>query len=443
MLAVCSLFFISNSYYQHVLKPQNDEKYTTIALDIAEFIQERSELDLNSYLELVANTGYQMKLVDTSGKSVYYGEPFREAHVASSDLEQVLAGEVYHGIAEFPNETFVTGLFANEIKNSIGVPVKHGGNDYALFLRPDLKLHFNELHFLFAWLLVLTVIFSLIFEITLAKYLIHPLSKLNEATKLIKEGKFSFPFHFKRKDEIGELANSFQEMSQQLAQLETMRTEFISNISHDIQSPLANIKGYTDLIENPTTSSDQKQEYLSVIRQEAERLSSLTDQLLTLSSITQMDELAKTEPFSLSQQIKSLIRKYQWKLSEKDISLHYVLPETTVEGDPSLLLSVWDNLLNNAIKYNERGGTIFISLKELKGQLEVVFKDNGIGLTPKQQEKAFERFYRGDPARTKEIEGSGLGLSIAIRIVELHHGEMRIESKEGEGTAFITILPTR
>lgn len=321
--------------------------------------------------------------------------------------------------------------------------MKHGGNDYALFLRPDLKLHFNELHFLFAWLLVLTVIFSLIFEITLAKYLIHPLSKLNEATKLIKEGKFSFPFHFKRKDEIGELANSFQEMSQQLAQLETMRTEFISNISHDIQSPLANIKGYTDLIENPTTSSDQKQEYLSVIRQEAERLSSLTDQLLTLSSITQMDELAKTEPFSLSQQIKSLIRKYQWKLSEKDISLHYVLPETTVEGDPSLLLSVWDNLLNNAIKYNERGGTIFISLKELKGQLEVVFKDNGIGLTPKQQEKAFERFYRGDPARTKEIEGSGLGLSIAIRIVELHHGEMRIESKEGEGTAFITILPTR
>lgn len=119
MLAVCSLFFISNSYYQHVLKPQNDEKYTTIALDIAEFIQERSELDLNSYLELVANTGYQMKLVDTSGKSVYYGEPFREAHVASSDLEQVLAGEVYHGIAEFPNETFVTGLFANEIKKTV------------------------------------------------------------------------------------------------------------------------------------------------------------------------------------------------------------------------------------------------------------------------------------------------------------------------------------
>ncbi len=434
-------FLLANSYYQQVLKPQNDEKYTEISLDVAAYIEAQEGIILDDHLELIANMGYQLKIVDEEGSSAFYGQPFREKSLGESTVSSVLAGETYHGIAMFPSETFVTGFFANELQNSIGVPVHHNGERYALFLRPDLTLHFNEMRFLFAWLLGLTIVFSLIFELILAKYLIKPLSELNKATKDVGEGNFDLSFDFKRKDEIGELATSFQDMSNQLAQVENMRHEFISNVSHDIQSPLSNINGYTELLESSDLTTEQKKEYLEVIREETNRLSSLTSQLLVLSSLNQLTDLRGKEEFSLSEQITSLIKKYQWQLFDKEITLQYSLPDTVYTGDPSLLISVWDNLLSNAVKYNQQGGSILIELQEEEHYIDVVFQDTGIGLTSEQKENIFERFYRADTSRTKEVGGTGLGLAIAAKIVALHDGEIQVDSEKNQGTTFTIKLP--
>ncbi len=437
-------FFLANTYYQRFLKPENDAKYTNIALEIADYVEEGEQLVLVDYLEHIASIGYQIHLVSASGETMFFGQPFRNVTIDPTHVDRVLSGHIFHGIVQFKKKTFVTGFFANELENSIGVPLRYKGETFALFLRPDIKLHFNEMRILFAWLLGLTILFSLIFEIILAKYLIQPLSALNKATKKIRDGNFRAPVHIKRKDEIGELARSFQEMSQQLAKLDQMRNEFIANVTHDFQSPLANMKGYTEMLASPNLSKIEQAEYTKIIRDEATRLSNLTSQLLLLSSLNQFSpsKLQRTV-FSISEQIKSLVKKYQFQLFEKDISLQYSLSGTMVSGHADFLFSVWDNLLSNAIKYNKHGGSIVITMNDHDEEVEVKLTDTGIGVTEEQRRKLFERFYRADASRTKEISGTGLGLAIVLQIVQLHEGKLKIESEKGKGTSVIVTLPKK
>ncbi|HLR66007.1 MAG TPA: HAMP domain-containing protein, partial [Virgibacillus sp.] len=235
-------FLLSNFYYQQKLKPLNDEKNTKIALDMVSFIEEQEHIKLDSYLENIADVGYRMALVDAEGNETYFGAAFRDKGLPNQIKDNVLNGEIYHGMAEFPQETFVTGFFANELENTIGVPLTYEGEQYALFIRPDIKLLFNEMHYLLAWLLLFTIILSIILVLISTKYLVHPLSKITKATERLSKGNFNIKLDIERDDEIGQLAKSFTHMAKQLEALDDMKNEFISNISHDIKSPLSNIK---------------------------------------------------------------------------------------------------------------------------------------------------------------------------------------------------------
>nr|WP_144924721.1 HAMP domain-containing sensor histidine kinase [Paenibacillus bovis] len=434
-------FFISNTYYQQKLKPYNDQKNTKIALDIAEFTANHPDMNLKEYLDNISSIGYQFFLVDNSGEESYFGAPFRENTLSNSTKEQVLNGDIFHGILNFPQETFVTGFFANELKNTVGVPLTHNEEKYALFLRPDIKLLFNEMHILFGWLLALTIILSIIMVILSTKYLVNPISKLTTATKSLSNGNFNVNLDITRHDEIGELSQSFLLMARKLEQMDDMRKEFISNVSHDIQSPLSNIKGYTNLLEMESLSPEEKSNYISIINGEIKRLSTLTKQLLLLASLDRDEDIMKRKSFNLGKQMKDLVRNYQWQMAEKDITLEFSLPDIEFTGDKSLLNTVWDNLLTNAIKYNKTNGCIEISIKEKDKSVLVTFEDTGIGLNDKEKERIFERFYRVDSARTRSVEGTGLGLSIVADIVKLHGGLIHVNSIENEGTTFVVELP--
>lgn len=436
-------FFISNAYYQEKLKPENDEKTTRFAQSIAKFADEHPDVSLNDYLENVSTIGYQLYLVDSSGEAFSFGAAFKEKDLSLSTSEAVLAGNVYHGILQYPQEMFVTGFFANDLKNTIGVPLTHNGENYALFLRPDIKLLFNEMHYLFAWLLLLTILLSIVMVFFSAKYLVKPISKLTKATTSLSKGDFHVKLDSNRHDELGELSRSFVRMARQLEQMEDMRKEFISNISHDIQSPLSNIKGYTNLLEKKTISPEERSQYVSIIQDETTRLSILTKQLLLLASLERDDSIVKKGPFNVGQQLRDLVRNYQWLISDKGMMLSYSLPDTEIIGDSSLLHTVWENLLSNAIKYSKSGGQIDLSMEESGDSLFITFKDTGMGLSPTELEKIFDRFYRADSARTRTTEGTGLGLSIAAKIVQLHDGQIHVTSKVEEGTSFVVELPVR
>src|SRR5699024_8739399 len=245
----------------------------------------------------------------------------------------VLAGEIYHGMANFEAEIFVTGFFANELSNTIGVPVQHDGNVYALFMRPDINLLFNEMHLLFGILFILTVLLSIVLVFISAHFLIKPVTKLSEATKLLASGDYSIhDLDTNRKDELGELSANFVSMSKQIAYNDKIQKDFISNISHDIQSPLSSIKGYNQLLNKPLTAAERS-EYTETVDFEIDRLSTMTEQPLVLSSIDHEDYMLRKEFYNLKEQLERLIKVYEWKINEKGLMLSHKLQDTEIKAD--------------------------------------------------------------------------------------------------------------
>jgi signal transduction histidine kinase len=435
-------FILANVHYQEILKKQNDEKIMKIALNMAEFASKQNSITQTDYFEHIGAIGYQILVVNEKGDRHFFGADFRENNLSEDITRQVFQGKVYHGIRDFPHKTFVTGFFANELKNSVGVPIQSQNEKYALFIRPDIKLMFNEMRLLFGWLLISSIVMSIIMVLISTKYLVLPIRKLNLATQEISEGNFSIKLDINRKDELGNLAASFSIMSNKLEKVDTLRKELISNISHDIQSPLTNIKGYINLIENSQISDQEKEQYTKVVHSEINRLSNMTKQLMILATIESKQELLEISRVNIGEQLKKMIQQYQWRIMDKGIMISYSLPDLWVKGDSSLLNSVWENLLTNAIKYNYDNGTIDIELLEAGSRIEVIFKDTGVGLDQEQQERIFDRFYRADTSRGRSIEGTGLGLAIVKSIVDLHHGSIEIDSIKGKGTSIKVSLPT-
>lgn len=435
-------FLVSNSYYHHELKPYNDQKMTTFARSIASFPSENPTVDIYNYLENVSTIGYQMYLVAENGERQFFGAPFRDPTLSEQTISTVLQGEEYHGILQFPHQTFVTGFFANELSNSIGVPLTYGGEKYALFLRPNIKLLFNEMHILFAALLTLTIFLSIVFVLLSTRYLITPIAKLTAATTRLANGQYDIKLDISRKDELGKLSNSFLTMAQKLGKAEETRKEFISNISHDIRSPLSNIQGYTTLLEKENLSKEEKSQYIGIINGEINRLSTLTKQLLLLASLDRNEDILNKRVFNVSKQIRELFQHYQWQIQNKNIMLSFSLQDIDMYGDPALLNTVWDNLLVNAIKYNEPNGTIDITVTEREGKVIIIFEDTGIGISQQAQARIFDRFYRVDSSRTRAIEGTGLGLSIVAKIVRTHDGHIEVQSEENLGTKITITIPS-
>ena len=436
------LAFLSvNTYYHQVLKGQNDEKNMNIAESIAHFIDSNDDLALDEYLETQAATGYKLYLVNEQKEATMYGESFRLYNLSAESVEGVLGGTAYHGMRDLPGETFVTGFFSNELANTVGVPFEYGDRNYALFLRPDIKMLFTEVHYILGGMVLVMAIISLLGMLIVAKKLIDPITALTLATKKVGEERFTGTLDIHRRDEIGQLAKSFQQMTEKLSENDRIRKEFISDVSHDFQSPLLNIKGYSDLLLDENLSVEQRKNYAKVIQSETDRLSLLTKQLLLLTSLDQLSSPLELATFSLDEQLKETIRKYRWLLEEKDITLSMDLDEVHFKGDPAFLEKVWENLLSNALKYTLSEGTIELDLSETTESVIVTVQDTGIGMNDKEVARIFDRFYRADDSRTRETSGTGLGLPIVQQVVKLHTGDIQVKSSKDGGTTFTVTLP--
>lgn len=440
VLSFTLTFIIINTFYHQQFKITNDEKNVSIAKNITSFIEQNDDISLHSYLNTVAKSGYKLLLVDEKKATYFFGNKFRKENLDDRSIDIVLNGDTYHGMRDLPKETFVTGLFSDELANTVGVPLTYQKKRYALFLRPDVKLLFTEVHYLLGSLFIGMGIISIIAMLIVAKMLISPISKLTDATKKVSKEQFHFDLPINRNDEIGILAENFQKMTEQLQETDEMRKQFISNVSHDFQTPLSNIKGYTDLLKNGQLTEETKNDYLQVIQLEVERLSSLTKQLLLLTSLDQLSSLVNKERFALNDVLKETIYTYQWLLHEKNISLSVEAERIIFYGDKALLQNVFDNLLSNAIKYTNEFGSITVKLYETTLHTIISIEDDGIGIETDNIPHLFERFYRVDDSRNKKIEGTGLGLSIVQQIVHLHDGKINVMSEVGKGSTFSVIF---
>lgn len=266
-----------------------------------------------------------------------------------------------------------------------------------------------------------------------------------DALERIARGDFSVRLsdEFNENPMVGKLSDSVNKMAIELHQWESMRQEFISNVSHEIQSPLTSIRGFAQALENDQLTTEERHHYLNIIEDESMRLSRITEDLLKLASL-ESDQL-KFEPktYRLDKQIRSLILVCEPQWQKKKINMDVSLDELEITGDEDLLSQVWINLLHNAIKFTLEAGSIAVTLSPRNNQAEVKISDTGIGISEEDQARIFERFYKADKSRTRAKEGSGLGLSIAKKIVELHQGTIDVESKVNSGTTFIVQIPVK
>lgn len=256
-----------------------------------------------------------------------------------------------------------------------------------------------------------------------------------DALKQISKGNFDVLLDPRSLGVFHELAAAVNEMARNLGTLETMRQDFISNVSHEIQSPLTSIGGFAKLIKDENLPAEQRKHYAEIIESESRRLSSLGEKLLKLSSLDQAS-LNKTE-FRLDKQLEQIALTLEPQWSAKDIAMEADLQRCDVIADRDLLSQVWINLIHNAIKFTPVGGMITISLKDHV----VEITDTGIGIADEDQIHIFERFYKVDKARDRSLGGNGLGLSLVKKIIELHGGEITVHSVPGEGTTFVVSLP--
>ena len=239
---------------------------------------------------------------------------------------------------------------------------------------------------------------------------------------------------------FNDLAESINEMAQSLGTLETMRQDFISNVSHEIQSPLTSIGGFAALLKKGDLPDIERQRYAEIIEAESKRLSSLSDNLLKLSSLDNNKIPLAQQEFRLDKQLEHIALTLEPQWSVKKITLEADMQKITVCGDEDLLSQVWMNLLHNAIKFTPGDGQIGIALTSDEKSATVKISDTGVGISPEDQIHIFERFYKADKARDRSLGGNGLGLSLVKKIVELHSGSVAVESEPGKGTVFTISL---
>jgi two-component system phosphate regulon sensor histidine kinase PhoR len=264
-----------------------------------------------------------------------------------------------------------------------------------------------------------------------------------EAMERIAAGDFSVRLENQFQDNpmVSELTNRVNKMAVELDQIENLRQEFVSNVSHEIQSPLTSIRGFAQALEDNRLSPEERRRYLGIIQAESSRLSRITEDLLKLTSLESENARFDPKTYRLDKQIRDLILACEPQWAGKEIDMDVSLEEVSITADEDLLSQVWNNLIHNSIKFTPQGGRISVGLYQKGAEIEFTISDTGPGISGEDQERVFERFFKADKARTPTNGGSGLGLSIAKKIVEMHMGAITLESQLGQGTTFTIFLP--
>ena len=281
---------------------------------------------------------------------------------------------------------------------------------------------------------------SIVF-LVIADIIVKPLTRLTNAIKELSNGNYNVRVDNVGQDEISKLNQGFNQMARQLAKQDETRQKFISDISHEFQTPLTAIQGFANILKDEDLPKSQRQKYANIILYNSKRLSSLAKNMLQLTLLDREEIELELTNYSLVEQMNRVISTQENQAMEKNIEIVFEMPkkEIFIEGDEQRLEQVWTNIISNAIKYTNEGGLITITMKKNSKDIEISIEDTGIGMSKEVVSHIFERFYREDKARN--VEGNGLGLAIVKSIVDLHHGKIDILSQVDVGTNFIVRLP--
>lgn len=294
-------------------------------------------------------------------------------------------------------------------------------------------------------MLVIFFLLSLIILIFFTEMVYLPLRKITAATEQYAAGNLHYEFQVDSEDEIGYLAASLSLMASEIARAEDNQKKFIANVSHDFRSPLTSIKGYLEAMLDGTIPPELHEKYLGIVLNETERLTKLTNSLLTLNNLNMKGMILEKSVFDLNSVIRSTAASFEGTCQQKHIGIELLLTgdRMPVLADKSKIEQVLYNLLDNAIKFSHPDSAIRIETNEKHGKVFVSVKDSGIGIPKDSLRLIFDRFYKTDLSRGKDKKGTGLGLSITKEIIQAHNENINVISTEGVGSEFIFSLPVQ
>ena len=363
-----------------------------------------------------------------------------ENEIVISDFDPTITGSSYYTVGNF------FGSFSEE-QLSVFAPIT---SDYKV--RGYVVIHYpmsnlvascNSLLNISYLMLIILFLLSMIILIFFTEMVYLPLRKITEATEQYAAGNMHYEFQIDSEDEIGYLGATISYMASEIARSEDDQKKFVANVSHDFRSPLTSIKGYLEAMLDGTIPPELYEKYLTIVLNETERLTKLTNSLLTLNNLNTKGMLLDKSIFDINKVIRNTAASFEGTCKRKAIAIELILTgdELFVTADVGKIQQVLYNLLDNAIKFSHPDSIIKIETNEKHNKVFVSVKDSGIGIPKDDQKLIWDRFYKSDLSRGKDKKGTGLGLSITKEIIQAHGEHINVISTEGVGSEFIFSLP--
>ena len=305
----------------------------------------------------------------------------------------------------------------------------------------SLHLVYRAIGRFFLWGGLLAVAIALLLTFVLSRRILAPVKALTHAARRVGKGDFSQRVHFKGKGEVGELARSFNSMADDLERAEQLRRNMVADVAHELRTPLSNIRGYLEAVRDGVMKPDA--DTIRSLDEEATLLSQLVDDLQELSLAEAGELKMDYQTEDIAKLIKQTVAVMQAQAMAKGLSISIDLPDKlpSVNIDSYRISQVLRNLLENAVAHTAKGDTITVIARGQGNWVEVTVADTGEGIPAEDLPNIFERFFRIDKSRARATGGSGLGLTIAKRLVEAHGGRIEVHSELGKGSRFIFTLP--
>ncbi|MCL1934902.1 MAG: HAMP domain-containing histidine kinase [Defluviitaleaceae bacterium] len=290
---------------------------------------------------------------------------------------------------------------------------------------------------------LISLIFAILSALIVAYIVLSPLMRLLRAVERMSSGYLSERIKIIGKDEFAKLCKEFNLMNDKLERIEKTREEFVSNVSHELKTPISSIKVLSDsILIQENIPNEIYKEFLEDISKEVDRMNNIINDLLTLVKLDQNTTFLNISKFNINDTIKNIIKRLKPLADQKNIIIDLKEEkEIFMQGDEMKLALAISNLIENAIKYTKETGFVYVKIDGDNQNIYISVKDTGIGIAEEEYSKIFNRFYRVDKTRDRDTGGTGLGLSITHSTILLHNGTIRVNSKENEGTSFLVRLP--
>lgn len=390
----------------------------------------------------IANTGEshhaRIIVVDAMARVLFDSLGIYDGNtLAGAGIRQALNGVQHSAMPDNRTITEIAPVFDSENAVTGAVMVTHSITGLDILV-DDI----NELTMGFIFLIGLIVAIAVML---IAQWFIRPIRLILSATQKISEGQLDERINLRSKDEFSDLGLAINDMTDKLSKVETARQEFVSNVSHELKTPLSSIKVLSEsLVHQENVENEVYKEFLTDINSEVDRMTKIVNELLTLVRLDETELPLNVSIFSLNNMLESVIKRLKPLAEQREVSVEFAeLKQVSIEADEMKISLAISNLVENAIKYNYTGGHVKILLDADNKSAFLTVADNGSGISEENQANVFARFFRVDKGRGRETGtgGTGLGLAITHKTILLHKGSIKLASKEEEGSTFTVRIP--